>query len=71
MLPSTAVHAIMAPLCALLLLGALAWRVASNQAFAVAMEDGMASPWQVGARAQQPTLVIYVYSATDPGELLT
>ncbi len=67
LLPGTAVGATVAPLCALLLLGALAWKVAGNQASAVAMDSGMASPWQVSARAQHPTLVIYIYSPTDPG----
>jgi len=65
LMPSTAVA--IAPICALLLLGALAWKVAGNQASAVAMDSSMASPWQVGARAQHPTLVIYIYSPTDPG----
>ena len=61
----------MAPVGMLLLLGALAWTVADNQASAIALANGMASSWQVGAKVQQPTLVIYVYSPTDPGELLS
>ena len=63
-------RAMMAPLCMLVALAAVAWMVAGNQASAGALTDGMATPWRVGARAQHPTLVIYVYSDTDPGDLL-
>ena len=65
--PSTATVRVM--ICILVLLGALAWSVAGNQASAAALADGVASPWAgtQGARAQHPTLVIYVYSATECG----
>ena len=69
LVPSSAGRAMMAPVCMLFLLGALAWTVAGNQASAGALADGVASPWRVGAKAEHPTLVIYVYSATDPGEV--
>jgi hypothetical protein len=61
------IRAMLAPLCMLVALTALAWTVAGNQASAGALNDGVAEPWRVGARAQHPTLVIYVYSNTDPG----